>query len=479
MRLKSLKIRIRLCIALLTTAVVTVLSGVAYHEFRESLWRNMDLTLQSDLQQIRGLLLSNVSDDEMEREIQSFLNPKGAFQKIDYQVWLENTADNAVDPLIASDIYSAFVRNAIAPPSPPDFILADLKRNNQTYRAIWAAYPNPEDASLQTPSRLNIALAISSKNAYGEVGEFVRVLVIASAIVIWAAFGLTHHILRWGLIPINSLAERMNQITQENLNAIKQDDAGIHQELRPFVKSWEAMLARLADAMNEQKRFIADAAHELKTPVTLLKSTLQLAHSRKRTTDYYEETISNALEDIERLNSLIGQLLHLSRLENREGLDQWETLRIDGILDDVIESYKPLWQEKGFMLDRLLQRAEINGNAIQMRQLFCNLIDNAVKYAPPRTTLTVAVQVEHSRVAVRIQDEGGSIPEQECQLLFNRFYRVSKARDRSSGGSGLGLAIAQGIAKLHAGSITVTSNSQNGTIFVVVLPLSDAAQHCS
>ncbi|MBE0537717.1 MAG: hypothetical protein IH624_18790 [Phycisphaerae bacterium] len=477
MRLKSLKIRIRICIAVLTTAVVTVLSGVAYHEFRESLWRNLDVTLQSDLQQIRSLLLTNVADDEMEREIHSFLNPKGAFQKIDYQVWVENTVDNEMHPLITSDIYDALARQKIAPPSPGDFILADLERHNKTYRVIWAAYTNPDDVS-QTASRLNIALALSSEHAYSEVGEFVRVLVIASAIVIWAAFGLTHRILRWGLIPIDSLAERMNQITQENLNAIKQEDDRIHQELRPFVKSWEAMLARLADAMNEQKRFIADAAHELKTPVTLLKSTLQLAHSRKRTTDYYEETISNALEDIERLNSLIGQLLHLSRLENREGIDQWETLGVDEILEDVIESYKPLWQEKEFILDRRLHHAEINGNAFQMRQLFGNLIDNAIKFAPPRTTITVAVQVEHSRVAVRIQDEGGSIPEQECQLLFNRFYRVSKARDRDSGGSGLGLAIAQGIAKLHAGSITVTSNRQDGTTFVVVLPLSDAAQPC-
>lgn len=469
MKLQSLKTRIGICVALLMTIVVCILSGVAYYEYREALWRSMDMTLQADMHQIKGLLFSgDPLNAETQREIRAFLSPQSDWQKIEYQLWLENN-DGTLETLIASDLSEAMAAQRIAPPQQDSFVLLDLKRDQKPYRVVWARYSIPTP-SASSGSRVNLVLAISSKNAYHEVGEFVRVLVIVGCIVVWAAFGLTQQILRWGLRPIDALAVQMSRISEENLSTVKQEHLELHRELQPFVKSWEAMLGRLAEAMQEQKRFTADAAHELKTPVALIKSTLQLAQSSQRTPEYYEAMISNALEDVERLNHLISQLLDLSRLESGQSVSDRQTFNLREAMEDVIESYKPFLEARKFVLSGQLCDAKIHANLSQIRQLFGNLLDNAINYAPLGTTITVSMRVEDGVVAATVHDEGGSIPPEECKLLFNRFYRVEKGRDRNSGGSGLGLAIAQGIAALHSGAIHVTSNRQSGTRFVVTLP---------
>jgi signal transduction histidine kinase len=447
MKIRSLKTRISLCIAGLMVIVVGILSGVAYHEFRESLWGSMDLTLQSDLLQIKGLLLSgDPLGAEVQREIQIFLNPKSGMQKIEYQLWFENAADETVETLIASDICETLTAKGVAPPKQDALKLVDLERNQKTFRVLWARYQVPNTPA-SSPTVLNIALAISSKNAIHEVGEFVRIMVILGCIIVWAAFGLTQQILRWGLRPIDNLADWMSRISEGNLKTVNLEHSAFHRELKPFIKSWEAMLNRLADAMQEQKRFTADAAHELKTPVALIKSTLQLAQSQKRTTDFYETAIANALEDVERLNHLISGLLDLSRLESGESAGRREMIHLKDIIEQVCDAYAAFLSTRELSLTRMLCDADITGNDSQIAQLFGNLIDNAVKYAPPNTEITVSMQINNGTVLTTVHDAGGNIPETECKLLFNRFYRIEKGRDRDSGGSGLGLAIAREIAR--------------------------------
>lgn len=477
MQLRSLKTRIGFCIAILMLIVVTILSGIAYHEFKEGLWTNMDLTLQSDLQQIRGLLFSNEeSETEKKRELLTILNSQHTFEKFHYQVWFEDNVSKQIETLITSDLYRSLEQQPQALLC-DEFILLDLNHKNKPYRAIWARYSMPHTPAF--PSRtVNIVLAISSRNAYHEVGEFVRVLVIAGIIVVWAAWGLTQQILRWGLKPINSLAEQMSHVTKSDLTKINPSRSDIHLELVPFVESWQDMLGRLARAMEEQKRFISDAAHELKTPIALVKSTLQLAQIKKRDAEYYENTIAHALEDVDRLNNLVSQLLELSRIESPTSITQRDLINIKEVIEEVIEYHKPLLDEKSFVLKSDLCSVEINGNREQLQCLFNNLIVNAIKYAPPKTTISVSMEANDKSVTIMVRDEGGNIPEEECGLLFDRFYRVSKARDRNSGGSGLGLAIAKEIVIQHSGRIYVESNHDIGTRFVVTFPRDAHNQGC-
>lgn len=448
------------------TIVVTVLSGIAYYEFKEGLWKNMDLTLRADLQQIKGLLSSETaSETEQQRQLIAILDSQTVFGSFTYQLWLEDKATGRDEILVNSDLYGEFLQEKSSAPLPNEYVLMNINHQDKSYRAVWARYPMPRSNRI-----MNIALAISSKKAYHEVGEFIGVLAIAGVIVIWAAWGLTQQILRWGLKPINSLADQMSNVSQANLAKIKQEHSPLHLELIPFVKSWENMLARLAHAMQEQKYFTSDAAHELKTPIALIKSTLQLAQSQKRDAEYYEKTITHALEDVDRLNNIVNQLLELSRIENTESFSEWERFNVNEVIEEAIEYYTPFMNEKGFCLKSQLCFAQMNGNRQQIWRLLGNLIDNAIKYAPQRTTITISMETDEKSVQITVHDEGGGIPQEKCSLLFNRFYCVSKSRDRNSGGSGLGLAIVKEIVTLHSGKIRVESNRQTGTRFIVTLP---------
>ncbi len=466
----SLKGRVGICIAVLVFFVVTIISIIAYQEFQESLLGGLDSTLQSDLSTVRYLLFTkDIFSPETQKEVRAFLNPQKETQDAGYQIWFEGD-ENVMKSLTSMDIYGILQKQQTPPPERDEFIMLNMTRDEKTYRVIWARYPLPNRPA-DLPQCLNVALATSSAYAYHEIAEFTKMLFILGGIILWITLMLIQGILKWGLKPIDSLAHRMSDISGSNLSEMTRGYPKAPKELHPFVKSWEEMLNKLAHAMQEQKRFTSDAAHELRTPLAIIKSTLQLAQSRKRSVEFHEETVARALEDIERLNALIEQLLELSRLENADNLREWEVVNINDLIEDIVEQYEPLLNEKGFRLNTQLCPAEIRGNQHQIRQLMLNLIDNAVKYAPPKTTITLSVKIDDEMAVIVVHDEGGGIPEDECSRLFDRFYRVSKARDRNSGGSGLGLAIAKEIAMLHSGNITVESNPQNGTSFVIALPI--------
>lgn len=467
MKLRSLETRIGICIAILMTIVVSILSGVAYHEFKEGLLDSVDLILQSDLQQVKGLLFSKTTATaEIQRELLDILNSQAMSE---YQLWFENDANRQSEILFRTELHDEFTKKTVLAPALNKVVLLNLNHGDKPYRAIWARYPMSFNGN-SSNQVVNIALAIGSYSVYHEAREFVRVLIIAGGIVVWAAWGLACQFSRWALKPINLLADQMSRVTKAELTTIKQDSLHPHQELVPFVKAWKDMLNRLAETMEEQKRFISDAAHELKTPIAVIKSTLQLAQSQKRNIEYHENTIDHTLEDVDRLNNLVNQLLELSRIESANLFAEREWMNIKEVIEDVLEHYKPCLDTKNFRLKSQLCSAEINGNREQIQHLFNNLVDNAIKYAPAGTTITVTLEIDEKWVKVMIHDEGGNIPEEDCNHLFDRFYRVSKARDRNSGGSGLGLAIAKEIVVQHFGQIRVESNRQKGTCFIVTLP---------
>ena len=470
MKPRSLKTRISLCIAALTTIVVCILCGVAYHEFKEATWRSMDMTLRANLNQIQSILFSEEPDvKEKEREIRRLMESLILFEKMKYRIWIEKGNYGLLDLLMISDAGEVYMEKPKQTPEPGQIILYDVTEEGKTYRAAWGRYDQPIYAAL--PGRINIIAAISSKHAYHELGEFVRVMVIVSAIVVWASFGLTQQVLRWGFRPIDTLAEQMQFLSEKKMEPMLPSHLPSYTELRPFIESWRTMLTRLDAAMQEQKRFTADAAHELKTPVSLIKSTLQLAVSQPRSSDYYTKAIADSLEDIERLNRLISQLLDLSRLESGLPLESKETINLRDVLEEVAIQHLAFLEAKRFTLDQSLCDADVLGHRLQLRQLFGNLLDNAIKYAPAGTVITIAMAFDGRMICVSVHDQGGGISPDECRQIFKRFYRSAQPHQSEVVGSGLGLAIAQEIAAHHFGSVDVVSNPHDGTTFTVRLPL--------
>jgi len=220
------------------------------------------------------------------------------------------------------------------------------------------------------------------------------------------------------------------------------------------------MLVRLNKAMRQQEQLAADVAHELRTPLAIMKSTLQTLRMQPRMAAEYEEGVDDALQDIERMEQLAGQLLMLARLDATDRVP------------DPAEVFDGRAEQQGARV------VCANGAAVcvqrdetELRQLFSNLLDNALRYGPPKGIVHITLQDGPGPWATAcVHDEGGAIPPENLPHLFDRFYRVDPSRSQVSGGTGLGLAIAREIVHRHHGKIGITSDTQTGTSVVVHLP---------
>lgn len=243
-------------------------------------------------------------------------------------------------------------------------------------------------------------------------------------------------------------------------------------EVGRLARTFDQMLARLDESFQRQRRFTADASHELRTPLAIIRGEVDVALERPRTSEDYVETLQSVGAEAERMSRLASNLLLLTRSDtaeltlNREQIDLADLLRV------LIEQMQSQAETSNVTLKTdLPEQLIMQGDADRLLQLFVNLLENAFVYAPG-STVTVQGRQTLETIEIAIADTGPGIHPEHLSHLFERFYRVDKARSRKSGGSGLGLSIAQEIARAHGGEITVTSAPGKGTAFTVHLPLS-------
>jgi signal transduction histidine kinase len=233
----------------------------------------------------------------------------------------------------------------------------------------------------------------------------------------------------------------------------------------------------LEDAFERQKRFIADASHEMRTPLTVLKGDVEVALNRPRSSSEYRETLEMVNETADRLSALVDELFLLARADNNQYPLQLEPVNLVRLLSREIGSLLPRAIKKEVALDLdAPDGLSIKADSAKLARLFTNLIDNAIKYSDSGDTITVTVTTPEQCVRVDVTDTGPGIPTEHLSQLFERFYRGDKARSRQIGdststGAGLGLSIAQWLAQVHGGRIEVTSQVGQGTTFTVWLPL--------
>ena len=250
------------------------------------------------------------------------------------------------------------------------------------------------------------------------------------------------------------------------------DDLKMPEELHPFAEALRDMLYRLDRVMQQLRQFTSNAAHELRTPLALAKSTLQTAQLRKRDSFEYEQAITDALKDIARMEHLVEQLLTLARMEETGESIATTEVQLDVLLRELSETLGKKMENTGgkVILDEM-EATTIRGNIDALIRLFSNILDNAVRYGPPNGTIRLSLKSESDNFAtVYIHDEGGNIPPETLSCLFDRFYRVDQSRSSSTGGVGLGLAIARQIAHRHNGNISITSSPESGTLVSIRLP---------
>ena len=231
--------------------------------------------------------------------------------------------------------------------------------------------------------------------------------------------------------------------------------------MRPIMRAW-----------SQQRTFVADAAHEFKTPMTVIQNNLERMLERPNDTVMDQvENVANALTEVRHLNNLTGDLLTLSQADADVPLFAFADMDLAKVAREVGDIFEFTAEEKGQTLRvDVPETLPIVGDAQRLRQLLVILTDNAQKYAGEGADVTISATQTNSSIKLQVSDTGKGVPDADKQRLFDRFYRVDKARSRSTGGHGLGLAIAKWVVQGHRGTIGVLDNQPHGTIFSMTLP---------
>ena len=280
-------------------------------------------------------------------------------------------------------------------------------------------------------------------------------------------------LLRKHFNPLHSMSRAISLMSKGDFSVRALPGNG-HDELNELANPFNSMCAKMELLDDSRNKFVSDASHEMKTPLATMKILVDslLNQSGEMDKDIYNEFLGDISHEIDRLTYLINDLLVLVRMDNTQVAADMVPIQITDLLDKVRHKLQPLAAMKGI---DIIFKAEgdptVMGNSMKLQQAFTNLVDNAIKYSSEDTTITVSVTKNSEYAVASVIDQGIGISNENLERIFERFYRVDKARSRETGGTGLGLSIVEGIVKQHNGHIDVHSKQGRGTTFTVSLPL--------
>jgi heavy metal sensor kinase len=273
-----------------------------------------------------------------------------------------------------------------------------------------------------------------------------------------------------GIAPLRWMAEQARQISGSNLHR-RLEIGNAAEELQLLAASFNELLSRLDQSFEGMRRFVADASHELRTPLSVIRGEADVALSQERSASEYRESLAIVLDESRRLSRLVDDLLNLARADSGRVKLQVEEFYFNELVADCCRALEPLAAARRIRLECAGETdTPFRGDEQLLRRLVLNLLDNAIRYTPAGGTVAAAIEAEAHGVRLRISDTGPGIPADAASHIFERFYRVDRARTREDGGFGLGLSIVKWIAETHHGAVELDSRPEQGTTFTVTLP---------
>ena len=275
---------------------------------------------------------------------------------------------------------------------------------------------------------------------------------------------------RMMLKPVDRVSSLAARISSTNLKE-RINYAGPDDEIKRLADTFDGMLGRLENAFDSQKQFLQDASHELRTPIAIAQTNIEvLEMDNKATVKDYERLKDIMKMNLERMSTLSEKLLLLS--ESEQGKTNWSIVELAPLLAELTTEFKTKVSESGISLELapIEKSIPVFGDAFRLKQAFVNLVDNAIKYNRPGGEVKISARADDAQIVVEVKDSGIGISQADQQRIFERFYRVDKSRSRAQGGSGLGLAIVRKIAEEHGGTVSVESTMGEGSTFRITLP---------
>lgn len=315
--------------------------------------------------------------------------------------------------------------------------------------------------------RLTVATGIDFHLRYlNSFRNHLRIVTVAACLIailaIWFAVYQGH-------APIRRISREIRRIGSDQLHTRLDPDA-VPRELVELAVSFNEMLGRLEDAFQRLSAFSGDIAHELRTPITNLKTQTEVALSHARSVEQYQEVLYSNLEEYERMAHMIGDMLFLAQADNKLLKPERVKIDLDAEMRILFDYFSAWAEEKNVRLELEGEPVWMTGDRLMMRRGLSNLLSNAIRYTPVGSRVIATLSIDGTSACINIFNAGEPIPAEHLPHIFDRFYRPDASRQRSSEGAGLGLAITRSIIEAHGGSISVQSD-RKGTTFKVQVPV--------
>jgi len=459
----TLPIRLRLTVwyfAIL--AVVLSAFGIgAYLEMRHSIHRTVDEELQIRAEGVHQLIeraIQRGAEDDLQEGLREHteLRQGGALLQV---------SDEQGNWLYRSPIMSDYgvPRPTSLPKRPVDYL------GNKVPLRIWSQKVNVGGESYLIQS------AFEMDDFYEALDHFALLLFISIPLLLLCAAAGGYWISTLALAPVDQITQTARTISAQNLSS-RLVVPNTRDELQRLSETLNGMLGRLEAAFKKITQFTADASHELRTPVAVMRTRAELSLRKARSADEYRDVIAEVLTELEKTSGLIEQLMFLARADSGAETLRFSATNVAEVLREACHQGSALAEAKQVAFQEQISGDSmwLQGDAGSLRRLFLILIDNAVKYTPANGQVEVSLQRNNGYVVAQVRDTGIGIAEADLPNVFERFYRADKARSRESGGVGLGLSIGRWITEVHAGTIEVHSSPGRGSTFQIRLPIANS-----
>jgi heavy metal sensor kinase len=479
--MKRLTIRARLTLWYtgILAATLILLGGVAYGLLVRGLWRDVDATLQSVAKALAQTARQPVTaffPSDLDEVLRRYYGPNLADKFYQF-----------LDPGGHPDSRWPRFRGGPLLVSPE--ALRNAAAGSATFETVSGSGPYPVRLLTvpvtQRGRLLNVLqVGMSLEGLYMARRHFLWTLAALVPLALVLGGGGGWLLARRALRPVDLMTMTARRIGAGDL-AQRLEGAEADDELGRLARTLNGMLARLESAFAQVRHFTADASHELRTPLTVLKGEIEVALRNVRDPEEYQRVLSSSLEEVERMNRLVDDLLLLSRLD--AGAIRWARgpVELDRLVEEVAKQGDVLGRARGIQVTvQALEPLVVQGDGERLKQLLLILVDNGIKYTPGPGQVSLALRAEPQGArsplgreaaspwaAITVSDTGLGIPAEALPRIFERFYRADPARSREAGGAGLGLCIAKTIAEAHGGTLEVHSTPGVGSAFTLRLPL--------
>jgi two-component system heavy metal sensor histidine kinase CusS len=454
MKRASLTLRLSLMFVCAVVAVLVV-AGVSVNELTRHHFKELDRqTLMEKLEATTQILdgkSGSIDGADVELQLRALL---GAHPELSAIIMGK---DGVV-------LFSA--PNAIRPPGiEPDseHNISEWSEAGRMYRGMKATVRTVHQAQAVT---VWLILDVTSHMHFFETLQWWFVLGLVVSTIVSAALGWL--VARNGLRPVEQVTRAAAAMSARSLKE-RIPLEPVPKELLQLVSSFNAMLARLDESFVRLSNFSADIAHELRTPISNLRTHTEVILTKKRAPEAYEENLYSNLEDLNRLSNIIDGMLFLAKSDNGLLLPAQQKVDLRDVVEKLFEYYQLLADEKQIQL-QVSGSGLISGDPVMLDRIISNLLSNALRYTPIGSTIVVQIKPDGSFIALEVTNPGEEIPEQHRSRIFDRFYRVDPARrEGGANNAGLGLAIVRSLVEAHGGNIKCVSD-QGETTFRIELP---------